>query len=393
MVRLLQLVRDCFFLLRRHRNDANKIFYYSYCKEVHRSLPVRRAGNRRRFAMIYLFAFFFLFLNTTGNSQNPNQSIKIGFLIRDKGDIAIQQAAELALEHANAKGGFKGLPFELITKSCDGPWGIGSKQTVDLIYEDQVSLLVTALDGRNAHLAEQVAAKSHVVMLSTQSSDPTLSRAYVPWYFRLVPDDRQQAEVLAEEIYENRKFKKVALISLDRYDGEKSVEAMVNLSKEKELAEPEIFIGFDIQQFEEFRSQNWEAVVLAGFSKDAPEIIKKIRSANDQIKIYTFLNVFTFMNEFRPLLMQHVEMVKPLNIEENRWLTFEKDYQSKFGINPSPTLSYVYDGIMLSIQAIMKFGPNQEDIRVGFKKAEFVGVTGKVEFGKLGNRELLLGMK
>ena len=76
-----------------------------------------------------------------------------------------------------------------------------------MIYEDHVSLIVTALDGRNAHLAEQVTAKSHVVMLSTQSSDPTLSRAYVPWYFRMVPDDLQQSEIFVKEIYVKRKFK------------------------------------------------------------------------------------------------------------------------------------------------------------------------------------------
>ncbi len=382
MVRLLYLVRDCFFLLRRHRNDANKIFYYRHYEEERRS-------NLFQFKLVFLFGLLFLCITTFGYSQHrsENQSIKIGFLIRDKNVTAIQQAAELAIKHANAKGGFKGRPFELITKSCDGPWGIGSKQAVDLIHEDQVSLVVTALDGRNAHLAEQVAAKSHVVMLSTQSSDPTLSRAYVPWYFRMVPDDLQQAEVFVEEIYIKQKIKKVALISLDSYDGKKSVEAMVNLANEKKVSEPEIFIGFDKQQFEKIRPQNWEAVVLAGYSKNAPEVIEKIQSANGQIKIYSFLNVFNFMNEFNPQLLEQMGFVMSFNVEDKRWLDFENAFQSKFGISPTPTLAYVYDGILLSIEAIRKFGPDQEDIRIGFKNLDYIGITGKVEFDGLGNRK------
>lgn len=373
-----------------HRPITNIRHY----EEERRSLSVRQAGNLCRLAMIYLFAFFLLFLNITGNSQNPNKSIKIGFLIHDKGDLAIQQTAELALEHANAKGGFKGRPFELITKSCDGPWGIGSKQAVDLIHEDQVSLVVTALDGRNAHLAEQVAAKSHVVMLSTQSSDPTLSRAYVPWYFRMVPDDRQQAEVIVEEIYIKRKFKKVALIPLGSYDGQKSVEAMVNLAKDKGVFEPEIFIGLDQQeQLEEIISKTWDAVVLAGSSMVAPEIIQKIISSSSHTNIYAFLNVFNLLNEFNPKLMEHVGFVRSFNEEDKSWLDFEKAYQFKFGIYPSPTFAYVYDGIMLSIEAIRNFGPDQEDIRIGFKNLEYIGVTGKVEFDNLGNREMILVLK
>lgn len=352
-----------------------------------------RRSNLYLSVIVCLIAASIFILNSTHSfSQSSQETIKIGFLIRDKNDITIQKAAELAIENANAQGGYKGISFELIIKSCDGPWGIGSKQAVDLIHEDQVSLVVTALDGRNAHLAEQVAAKSHVVMLSTQSSDPTLSRAYVPWYFRMVPDDRQQAEVFVEEIYIKRKFKKIALISIDSYDGKKSADVMVILAKEKKVFLPEVFIGFDQQLFKKFTSQTWEAVVLAGYAKNAPEIIKKIQAANGQIKIYAFLNVFNFMNEFNPKLMEEVGIVKSFKFKNPKWLSFEKEYQSKFGKSPSPSLAYVYDGIMLSIEAIRKLGPDQEDIRVSFKQMDYVGITGKVEFDNLGNREQEWGM-
>ncbi|MCK5278429.1 MAG: ABC transporter substrate-binding protein, partial [Cyclobacteriaceae bacterium] len=315
------------------------------------------------------------------------ESIKIGFLIRDKGDLAVQQAAELAIDYANAKGGYKGTPFELITKSCDGPWGIGSKQAVDLIFEEEVPILLGALDGRNAHLAEQVTAKSHVVMLSTLSSDPTLSRAYVPWYFRMVPDDKQQAKVLVEEIYHKNKAKKVAVVSFDHYDGKMSADAMEGIAKEKKFHAPEIFVGLGEQDLLEKITKNpWDAVVLSGTSTNASEIINKLKSSNRNLKIYAFLNLFNFMDEYQPKPMENIKFVSSFEMNDLKWLSFEKAYHAKYDKYPSPSLAFVYDGIMLSIEAIKKFGPNSEAIRNGFKALEYEGITGEIEFDKLGDR-------
>jgi branched-chain amino acid transport system substrate-binding protein len=248
-------------------------------------------------------------------------------------------------------------------------------------------MIVGALDGRNAHLAEQVAAKSHIVFLSTQSSDPSLSRAYVPWYFRIVPDDRQQAEVLVEEINYNEKFTKVALVSLDNYDGKMSVESMVKNAKEKGLHIPEVISGLNGQDLVSKINKNpWDAVVLAGSSINSNKIVDKIKSTKDNLQIYAFLNLFNSMNDFKPQLMGNIKFVSSFDINDMKWLNFEKVYQSKYGNNPSPSLAFVYDGIMLSVEAIRKFGSNPEAIRTGFKSMDYEGITGGIEFDKLGNR-------
>ncbi len=83
---------------------------------------------------------------------------------------------------ANERGGFNGSPFKLVVRTTEGPWGAGSKESVGLVYEDEVRAIVGSLDGRNAHLAEQVVAKSHLVYMETKATDPTLSQAYVPWF-------------------------------------------------------------------------------------------------------------------------------------------------------------------------------------------------------------------
>lgn len=314
-------------------------------------------------------------------------NIKIGLLIRDKNDLVIRQAAELAIQDANARGGYKGQKFELVVRSCDGPWGIGSKQAVSLIHEDGALIVVGALDGRNAHLAEQVTAKSHVVMLSTLSSDPTLSRAYVPWYFRIIPDDRQQAEVLTELIYLKNKARKVVVIALDNYDGKVSAEAFLASAKDNAYPNPEIIIGLNEKEVVEKIAKNpWDAVVMAGTAKQSDMIFNAVKSQNT----YAFLNIFNFINAYQPESMKNIQYVNLAIRGNESWRNFQTAFKQKYHVNPSPTMAFVYDGILLACEAVKKLGPDSEAIKNGFKDLKYAGITGNVEFGKLGNREMTL---
>ena len=140
------------------------------------------------------------------------------------------QGAELAIREANEKGGLNGFRFQLIVRSMEGPWGTGSKEAVNLIFEEKVWALLGAHDGRNAHIVEQAATKSIVVFVSAWASDPTLSQAFVPWFFNCVPNDNQQASSLIEEIYNKRNFNKVAVISGDDYDSKMTLNCFLKAS-------------------------------------------------------------------------------------------------------------------------------------------------------------------
>jgi ABC-type branched-subunit amino acid transport system substrate-binding protein len=222
-------------------------------------------------------------------------------------------------------------------------------------------------------------------MLSTQSSDPTLSRAYVPWYFRMVPDDRQQAEVLIREMYEVRRFKTNALVALDGYDGKKSVEAMT--AQAKGFPAPTTLIDLSENELIQNIIKNpWDAIVLAGYTKNTTQIIEKIRIGKPELKIYAFLNVFNFITDFNPQTMGEIEFIHLFNFKDPNWLSFEKTFRTKYNMQPSPTLAYVYDGILLATKSIIKFGPDSEVLKNGFKSMEYSGITGEIKFGKLGNR-------
>ena len=155
--------------------------------------------------------------------NRPNEqldTIKIGLLIPDNKSLAARQGAELAIRKANQKAGSNGNHFSLVVKSLEGPWGTGSKQAVSLIFDDKVCAIMGSCDGRNAHLVEQACTKARVVFLSAWSGDPTLSKAFVPWFFNCVPNDLQQSDSFIEEIYKKRKLKRIAIIIDNSYDSE-----------------------------------------------------------------------------------------------------------------------------------------------------------------------------
>ena len=125
------------------------------------------------------------------NQEETGDTVKIGLLIPDSKSLASKYGAELAVRKANISGGLNGHPVRLIVRSMEGHWGTGSKQAVTMIFDENVVAILGSHDGRNAHLVEQVSAKSRVVFLSAWSGDPTLSQAFVPWFFNCVYNDLQ----------------------------------------------------------------------------------------------------------------------------------------------------------------------------------------------------------
>lgn len=333
----------------------------------------------------FLFFFFMMLplLIHSSFAQTREGTIKIGFLIRDKGDLHSIRIATLAIDDANRKGGHHGRKFELVVRSCDGPWGVGSKQAVAMVHDDGVSLIVGALDGRNAHLAEQVAAKSHVVLLSTLSSDPTLSRAYVPWYFRLVPDDKQQAQALIEQIYLKDHARNVALVAFDNYDGKMSVETFEKLAINSGFVAPIKFVNLkENELLEKLHSKNWDAVILAGSAANISDISKSIRFG----KIYGFLNIFNFPEDY--IHIPDIRFVVPVGFNISGFKSLIQRSNDEYGMIPSISAAYIYDGITLACEAVKEFGTNPEALRANFSKMRKKGITGNIKFGKLGDRSI-----
>ncbi|HTZ48225.1 MAG TPA: ABC transporter substrate-binding protein [Verrucomicrobiae bacterium] len=127
-------------------------------------------------------------------------------------------AARLAVEQENAVGRIPGGKLELAVRDENGPWGQTSMEILKLYDQDHAVAILTSANGASAHLAEQIANKISIPIL-TLASDPSTTQANVPWLFRLGPSDTDQAQAFCQRIYRDLALKQVLLIAQTDHDG------------------------------------------------------------------------------------------------------------------------------------------------------------------------------
>jgi branched-chain amino acid transport system substrate-binding protein len=323
-----------------------------------------------------------------------SRTIKIGLLIKDSTYISGMQGAELAVRNANEKGGMNGSNFKLVVRSMEGPWGTGSKQAVNLIFQENVWALLGSHDGRNAHLVEQAATRTIVVLVSAWTGDPTLSQAFVPWFYNCVPNDRQQAIAITEEIFNKQKVKKVAVIYDSDYDSKQVLNSFLDETKLKTKAEPVQFFYDDYSQniknlLEKVKEADSECIILFCRPSVSSEIFRQIRLGKIKYPVYGSLFIVN-EDELSEEELEYFD--NDLLIPSGNWTVssgsaFIRQYRERYGKRPGMVAAYAFDGMNLIIEAIKIAGSDdREKIQKALSEINYKGVTGTIQFDEKGNR-------
>jgi len=355
--------------------------------------------------IFYLCLFSVLRGFTFAGAQNidaPKSSLKsvnIGLLIQDSKLLSARYGAEMAVSRANDAGGLNGVPFHLEVLSMEGPWGTGSKQAVDLIFQKEVVALLGSNDGRNAHLVEQVAAKTRVVFVSAWSGDPTLAQAFVPWYFSCVPNYLQQADVLINEIYNHNKLKSVAAVSDSSYDSKLALESFRKRLKLSGKPEPGIFnyenSGRELNSMAESIIKSGAAGLVLFCQKEASlKIINQIKQRKPSMNIFGSLSVMleNELNDNEWKSLENMVLISSGQLFTAEGQAFREEFFRKYGYHPGPVAAYAYDGMNIIIKALKSAGTSREEIQKYLKTNAFDGVTGKILFDDKGNRTTYTGL-
>lgn len=367
------------------------------------SYLINRDFYRRRLAvkklLVRIFSALVVFLLWPGETLlypqgKPDQTIKIGLLIQDDRSVAAVNGAELAVIRANEKGGLNNHHFQLVFRSMEGPWGTGSKQAVDLIFDEKVWALLGLHDGRNAHLVEQAATKSTVVFISAWAGDPTLSQAFVPWFYNCFPNDLQQSASLIKEIYDKRKFSKVSVIYSNDYDSKMMQNNLVKLLRQSGKSDPSQFsydnYSSDIEVLTDtlIRSSS-ECIVLLCRPKASLELLKLFKKNNITKPVYGSLAILN-ENELSANDLQNFDdlLFIPATIwSESEYQVFKREFLKTYNKIPGVVASQAYDAMNTLIEAIKKAGgPGREKIQKALGEIHHKGVTGIIQFDKKGNR-------
>jgi branched-chain amino acid transport system substrate-binding protein len=355
----------------------------------------------QRFVQLFSLIFFISTADSCFTVAFPQSgNIRIGLLVQDDKSFSAKQAAELAVRKANEKGGFDGKRFELVVKSMEGPWGTGSRQAVDLIFDENVWVLVGSHDGRNAHLVEQAATKSEVVFLSCWSGDPTLSQAFVPWFFNCMPNYNQQAEVIAGDIYYTRKFTRVTAVTDNTYD---SNQAFLSFTKKSEATgkyETERIVYEEFMKDPEngsakIVSESPDCIVLFCSPSASSDFLNRIVRKGYSKPVYGPVYI---ANE-KDLSENGLKIYEnTLKVPSGKWdpliaKDFVTDYRFIYGTNPGMNAAYVYDGVTAVVEAIKSAGgQDRVKIQAALSKMNLAGVTGPLKFDNKGNRTCPLSL-
>jgi len=314
-------------------------------------------------------------------AQNQPTTINIGLLLPDSSNTQLISFAELAVVQANRSGGYQNQEFKLVVRSAEGLWGTGSKESVALVYEDEVRAMVGALDGRNAHLAEQVAAKSHLSYIEANASDPTLSQAFVPWFMRVVPNDDQQAEAMAELIGKNGGGKS-GILSTETYDARYAIHSLTKALARKTGNAPVIIdvdaLGKQEQKIiEKIQSSQLDHLIVPFDAPFLRDLLVSLGTLMPSLKTYGTLH-FTMGAECRKIPWKLYEGMYVISADPVR---IGNEY-----LFVNAREGFAYDGVDLVIQAIKQVGTDREKIKDYLLGINYDGKTGAISFDELGNR-------
>jgi ABC-type branched-subunit amino acid transport system substrate-binding protein len=327
------------------------------------------------------------------NKSVADNTIKIGLLIQSNQCLAAKEGTELAVRLANEKGGYKGRKFQAVVRSMEGPWGTGSREAVSLIFDDKVFAIIGSHDGRNAHIVEQVSAKSHIPYLSAWSSDPTLSQAFVPWFFNCVPNDLQQASSLIEEIYHRRNLKKAAIVSDNSYDANLAVKSFLKKTKTEGISEPKLYSSENFEKdFNDLATRikkaDAECIILFGQPGFAWDFIRLMRSIKMNQTVYGSLFALGEKELSDPVFAQNgiIVMVSSAFYLKARGKVFMEEFERIYGNKPTEAAAYAFDAANLIIEAIRGAETDRDKIKNELAKIHYEGVTGLIQFDDKGNR-------
>jgi ABC-type branched-subunit amino acid transport system substrate-binding protein len=303
----------------------------------------------------------------------------------DLGEMMLK-GAQLAIEQANAEGGYRGIPFELKFRPDLGLWGASSNELVGFKYEDSVWAVFGSIDGANTHIALRVVLKLEMPMMTT-STDPTVTETNIPWLMRCMADDRQQGYALAAHIFGECGIKKVVAFRVsDRY-GRLGVMEFRGASTR---------LGFPLraelqwtrgdrdftEELDRIANYKPEAIVIWGPAADAAVIVRAIRERGMTVRVFGSDRLASKV--FLDAAGEAAEgVVAAASFDPTRddptWQRFVEAFVERFGEEPEAHAAHTFDGMNILIESIRKAGLNRPRIRDAmYACTHYDGVTGPI---------------
>ncbi len=194
--------------------------------------------------------------------------------------------ATMAIEEANAAGGYGGKPFKLMVHNDSAIWGASSNEIVKMSYDEQDWAMLGLISADTTHIALRVSLRSEMPIVNTAATDPTIPETIIPWLLTAIQDDRVQGYTLARRIYTERGFSRVALLRVNERYGRFGIVKFKDASRR--LGHPVVleqkFMPGDTDfhhQLSVIQDSNVDAIVLWADQIPAGNILKQMREMHE----------------------------------------------------------------------------------------------------------------
>lgn len=325
------------------------------------------------------------------------KEVRIGFLGPLEGTTLIEygkqmlQGSVLAIEEANKKGGYKGLPFKLMIHNDFGLWGAAANEIVKM-DDEGVWAWLGSIDDIVSHVAIRVTLKLEIPNVCTGDPDPTFSETNIPWVIRVIPDDRQSCYVLANYIFDLNSHARVAVMRVNnRYGRVGTVHFKKTATRlgypviiEERFKDGETTFK---DRLERIKNSKPDAIVIWGNPKESALVLNEIRAMG--MKQRVFCSDRIVHPEFLRIAGRNAEGVMTTcqyNPDSNnpKYLSFKKAYIDRFGMEPDVFAVFAYDGMNIIIESIRIAGLNRaliRDVMTDLKTFQnYEGASGRIFF-------------
>jgi branched-chain amino acid transport system substrate-binding protein len=320
--------------------------------------------------------------------------------------LRMLHGAQLAVEEANAHGGYGGKPFKLMLHNDydnwqaktvygeDRPtdptiWGSPSNEAVKMVYDDKDWAIFGSISSESTHIALRVALRAEIPIVNSASTDPTIPETYIPWYFTDLQDDRVQCLTLARRIFTDLGLKRVAILRVNSRYGRFGVIKLRDASRR--LGHPIVieqkYMPGDTdysKQLKVIASSRADAIVLWADQAQAAGILKQMRAAGMKQRVFGAYRTLgpELLAQAGPAA-EGFEAVFPYDPtrKDPKWIDFNHRFEDRFKEKPEQFASLAYDAMNALLDSICKAGLNRARIHDALANIEqYDGVTAHMVF-------------
>ena len=317
------------------------------------------------------------------------KSVRIGVLGpgKDAEGLQMRTGVRMALDEMNRRGGYKGIPYEMVFRPDDGPWGMAAKQVVDLAYEDKVWTIIGGLDGQRTHVAELVVSKAWVPVVTPSASDMSIDYANVPWVFRCAPADSREAELLVDFIQKQGHKHVVALTEAQR-DGHTGFLRLREAAGRKNIhldAHWQFPTGSPEAVVPRLLGSDSDALIIWGSPEPSLTLLRAIRASGIKTPVLGPASLASAGIPADSAWIGELVVAAPYDLsrQDPELLEFSERFKDLTGMPPTPIALLSYDATLLVTKTIGTAGLNKMRIRDELARMSYDGIAGKTKFNSL----------